>query len=305
MSNSPLKILLVEDNPFDQQISQQMIALSELEVDFVTVCTSAEEGLAELTEQNYNCCLFDISLPNNNGLWLLGEHLKSLANSCTMIALTDHRDPTLVAQLMQKGAHGYIPKNELTPKNLHAKIITAIDFHALQRALHEQANRDSLTTLLNRNAFAKQLDRNLQRLVLSKNEGILLFLDVDNFKCINDQHGHPAGDAILSHFAESLEICCRPQDIIGRLGGDEFVVFMPNTPLSEAQLIMNRLQYQLASTISVDGKKITISTSIGAACFPLHGNNHEELLRYADEALYQAKRSGRAQLAVYTCEPIK
>ena len=299
MSNSPLKILLVEDNPFDQQISQQMIQLSKLDVDFVNVFDTAETALAELSRQSYDCCLFDISLPEKDGIWLLTEHQKNLAHNSTMIALTDQRDPTLVAQLMQQGSHGYIPKNELSPANIRAKILTAIDFHALQRALYEQAHRDSLTTLLNRSAFIKQLDRNLQRLTLSENEGILLFLDIDNFKDINDEHGHPVGDRLLGHFAKSLETCCRPQDIIGRLGGDEFVVFMPNTPLSEAQLIMNRLQYQLSSTISVQSAKISFSTSIGAACFPLHGRSHEELLRYADQALYQAKRGGRAQLAVY------
>lgn len=299
MREIPFSMLLVEDNPFDQKITRQLIERTSLNNAQITVCNCASDALQLLTKEHFDCCLFDLSMPGESGQWLLDEYLKIANNQTSMIALTDNRDPALVAELMQSGAHGYIAKSTMSPALIESKISAAIDFRNAQRSLYQQAHEDTLTSLLNRNAFNKQITRLLPRLAAGDQEGILLFLDIDNFKQINDTYGHAVGDAILKKFSVKLSACCRPQDILGRLGGDEFVIFMPNTPLSEAELIMNRLQYQLRSEFLCGTHAVNVSTSIGAACFPTHGSTQEELLHFADQALYQSKRNGRAQLSVY------
>lgn len=299
MQKIPFSILLVEDNCFDQHITHQLIERTSLQNAQLTICDSAIDALDLLTSEYFDCCLFDLSMPGKGGQWLLEEYLKVANNQTAMIALTDNRDPALVAELMQKGAHGYIAKNAMSPTVIESKITAAINFRNIQHSLYQQAHEDTLTSLLNRNAFSKQLSRLLPRLTAGNQEGILLFLDIDNFKQINDTYGHAVGDAILKKFSAKLSVCCRPQDILGRLGGDEFVIFMPNTPLSEAELIMNRLQYQLRTEVLCGTHAITVSTSIGAACFPTHGHTQEQLLHVADQALYQSKRNGRARLSVY------
>ncbi len=299
MQEIPFSMLLVEDNPFDQQITRQLIERTSLNNAQLSISDCAADALSLLTSEHFDCCLFDLSMPGKNGQWLLEEYLKVAANQTAMIALTDNRDPALVAELMQTGAHGYIAKSAMSPALIESKISAAINFRNAQHALYQQAHEDTLTSLLNRNAFTKQVSRLLPRLAAGSQEGILLFLDIDNFKQINDSYGHAVGDAILKKFSTKLSVCCRPQDILGRLGGDEFVIFMPNTPLSEAELIMNRLQFQLRSEVLCGTHAITVSTSIGAACFPTHGSTLEKLLHFADQALYQSKRNGRARLSVY------
>lgn len=299
MQEIPFSMLLVEDNPFDQHITQQLIERTSLSHSQLHISDNATEALELLAAEHFDCCLFDLSMPGKSGQWLLDEYLKINDNQTAMVALTDNRDPALVAELMQAGAHGYIAKNAMAPTVIESKVSAAINFRNAQRSLYQQAYEDTLTSLLNRNAFTKQISRLLPRLGADQQEGILLFLDIDNFKTINDTYGHAVGDAILKKFSAKLSVCCRPQDIIGRLGGDEFVVFMPNTPLSEAELIMNRLQFQLCTEVLCGTNAISISTSIGAACFPTHGRTQEQLLHFADKALYQSKRNGRARLSVY------
>lgn len=299
MQEIPFSMLLVEDNPFDQQITRQLIVRTSLNNAQLSISDCTNDALHQLTREHFDCCLFDLSMPGKSGRWLLEEYLKVATNQTAMIALTDNRDPALVAELMQAGAHGYIAKSAMSPALIESKISAAINFRNVRHSLYLQAHEDTLTSLLNRNAFTKQISRLLPRLAADDQEGILLFLDVDNFKQINDTFGHAVGDAILKKFSTKLGGCCRPQDILGRLGGDEFVVFMPNTPLSEAELIMNRLQYQLRSEVLCGTHAIAVSTSIGAACFPTHGSTQEQLLHFADQALYQSKRNGRDRLSVY------
>jgi len=176
------------------------------------------------------------------------------------------------------------------------------DVDALKRAeiaLKEQAERDSLTKLLNKAStqqFITEYLANRERESLSA----MLILDLDNFKLINDNYGHLYGDAILSQVGSSLKKLFRSQDIVGRIGGDEFMVFMRDIP--NVDLVHSRCELMLETFRSLLTKNtpgLNVSCSIGVALVPYHGNGYTDLFRHADEALYLSKSSGKNTYTVY------
>lgn len=126
----------------------------------------------------------------------------------------------------------------------------------------------------------------------------LLFIDVDHFKQVNDRHGHPVGDAVLQRVARIMaDVVRRPIDLVARYAGDEFVILLPDTPAAGAEEIAQLLSDRVDSTLNavrVEGQILPVSLSIGSATLiPGPGMSHDELLRRADAALYDAKREGR------------
>ncbi|MCB1980424.1 MAG: GGDEF domain-containing protein [Burkholderiaceae bacterium] len=164
----------------------------------------------------------------------------------------------------------------------------------LQRdELEKQARRDSLTGLLNRREILRLAEQELARARRQGTPVSLLMLDLDDFKSINDQFGHPAGDDVLRHVAEVMTHAIRQTDQVARFGGEEFVVLLPDTPEANAWHLANKLRQKLADTpASKLGTPVTVS--IGLACMaagsPL---GLDALIQHADQALYQAKNEGR------------
>ena len=166
-------------------------------------------------------------------------------------------------------------------------------------ALKKQAERDSLTKLLNR-ASCQQAVTDYLESRSSDSLSALLVLDLDNFKSVNDTHGHLYGDAVLTQIGTTLMSLFRAHDIIGRVGGDEFLVFLKNVPSREmvqdrCQLLLDTFRTQLSSLMP----GLLVSVSIGGAMCPANGTTYADLFRRADEALYSAKRKGKNQYALY------
>ena len=114
---------------------------------------------------------------------------------------------------------------------------------------------------------------------------------MDKFKPVNDRHGHAIGDLLLQQVANRIRQCLRGADIVGRIGGDEFVVLLQNIHhVANAQQTSEKICECLSLPYEVDGKILNIGVSIGIAVYPLHGSNAMQLVRYADEAMYEAKR---------------
>lgn len=170
-----------------------------------------------------------------------------------------------------------------------------------ERRRHEQtlqhlATTDALTGLANRRAFMAQLDTELARVAQGGSPGMLIMLDLDHFKRVNDTYGHAAGDKVLVHLAQILRgNALRQSDLAGRLGGEEFAVLLPRTDAGEAAAIAERLRVALEQSRidSGEGHVITITLSAGLA--PLEGPSGHSLAQ-ADAALYQAKNSGRNRI---------
>ena len=165
-----------------------------------------------------------------------------------------------------------------------------------QTDLERLATQDELTGALNARAFTERLAQELERNRRYSRPLALLYLDLDDFKAVNDQHGHQTGDAVLRLVANATQRAVRQSDIVGRLGGDEFAVLMPETEGAVAQAVATRLATDIRTlfrgTPSVTASIGLVSTAHDATVAP------EELLRRADRAMYEAKRSGKDRVVL-------
>jgi len=151
----------------------------------------------------------------------------------------------------------------------------------LADALH-----DPLTGALNRRGFEQKGVSCIQR----SDTGAVLYLDLNQFKLVNDQFGHQAGDALLKAFGHRLEFCLRPGDVLGRLGGDEFAIVLPGVSVDDAKHIAKRLVQTASDAYIIEGQEFQCTASVGIALMPKHGKELWHLVSIADGAMYKAKR---------------
>ncbi|MEW6169524.1 MAG: GGDEF domain-containing protein [Pseudomonadota bacterium] len=163
----------------------------------------------------------------------------------------------------------------------------------LQLRLDRLANEDELTGVLNRRAF---LARSLELLASTRSDATaLMVLDIDNFKALNDSHGHAAGDAVLRQFARLIAAQLRPQDLFARVGGEEFWVLLPDTDAAGAQALAERLRAAVENAAMLFGRtRLAVTVSIGVS--PVHEADISGALAAADRAMYEAKSRGRNQV---------
>ncbi|MFO1433428.1 MAG: EAL domain-containing protein [Candidatus Competibacteraceae bacterium] len=180
-------------------------------------------------------------------------------------------------------------------------ISNVTETYRLAERLAYQANHDTLTRLPNRNLLLDRLDH---ALALSQRSGgwvAVLFIDLDNFKQVNDSLGHAAGDALLRAVSERLSGCVRNHDTLARLGGDEFILVLENLPREElAAAVARKILEVLQPPFLLGGHEFFISSSIGISLFPKDGVDRETLLRNADMAMYRAKEQGRNNFQFYS-----
>lgn len=184
------------------------------------------------------------------------------------------------------------PDGELM--GFYAMVFDISNLKFAERQLAKLARHDSLTGLANRFHFNERVELAVARRQRHPAPIALLYLDIDHFKEINDSLGHAVGDAILVEFAHRLSDCVRDTDLVARLGGDEFVVLLEDvdSPVV-AQLIARKLFDQLSSGISIDGNFVPVTTSIGIAFRSWTISSSDQLMKFADDALYEAKAAGR------------
>jgi diguanylate cyclase len=160
------------------------------------------------------------------------------------------------------------------------------------RAMHD-AYHDTLTCLPNRRLLLDRLHQALGQAVRQHKQVVLLLLDLDGFKAVNDRLGHATGDKLLRAVADRLVTCLRSADTACRDGGDEFVVLLPETNGHEDSAAVERkIRAKLSVPYFIDGVELTTSVSIGSAVFPANAKHRSELLQYADTAMYRAKNGG-------------
>jgi diguanylate cyclase len=167
--------------------------------------------------------------------------------------------------------------------------------------LCELSSRDPLTGLSNRRQFELALAREIDRVARSGESAMLLMIDIDHFKRVNDTHGHAAGDLVLKAVGQVLQDCIRPMDTVARFGGEEFAMVLPNCATSFGLQVAERVRKQVQSQrVSVaPGKEIQVSVSIGGAYAPQWVRSSAALwVERADQQLYRAKTSGRNQAFV-------
>jgi diguanylate cyclase (GGDEF)-like protein/PAS domain S-box-containing protein len=177
---------------------------------------------------------------------------------------------------------------------------------AAEERVEYLAYYDTLTGLPNRNELAKRLDMEVSRVRRNQNHGALLFIDLDNFKYINDSMGHPAGDLVLQEMAQRLRAHLRGDDTVARLGGDEFIVILSglsqdgHEAVSHAREIANKIRDTIAMECRIYDTELQVTASIGISMITKDEHSGHDLLRFADTAMYQAKREGRNRLEFFS-----
>lgn len=172
------------------------------------------------------------------------------------------------------------------------QIATAIERQQMQARLQYMAQYDQLTTLPNRALLYDRLKVALLKARRERGCLSLLFLDLDKFKQVNDTLGHHVGDQLLQEVARRLKQCLRESDTVARVGGDEFVILLQLIPLPEqAALVAEKIRVALQPAFSIDKHVLNIVPSIGIAHYPEHGEDEAQLLKHADQAMYQEKHS--------------
>lgn len=220
---------------------------------------------------------------------------------CIAVALyVDHFNfPNLDPDQLRRA----IAVNILVPLGLATPMLAFLTIKLRELAIaHDQLARhaatDSLTAVLNRGAFTSLVEGYLADVRAEERRGALLVVDADNFKRINDSFGHDRGDIALQTIADAIKGMLRGADIVGRIGGEEFGVFLPGSNLVQANAVAERIRGNVIDAdFAPDGRRITLSVSVGGAVFE-HRLPFVELFRRADQQLYLAKERGRNRVAI-------
>ncbi|MFT4416763.1 diguanylate cyclase domain-containing protein [Fredinandcohnia humi] len=168
-----------------------------------------------------------------------------------------------------------------------------------ERKNYHMAFHDPLTDLPNRRFFTRKLNQAIKASAKSKNAFAVLFIDLDGFKQVNDTYGHDVGDLLLQHVSIRLMNCLQDKDTLSRFGGDEFNILLEDTTFNHTKMVAEKIVAALQNDFQFDNITTNVTPSIGIAFYPTDGETPELLLKYADEAMFEAKRQGKNNYCFY------
>lgn len=290
----PLRVLLVEAERLG--LSGLETALSQLDNPTIELEWAGElsSALERLSLGGVDLLLLDLDLPDTQGLATF-ERAHAFAPEVPTVVLTGLDDEELGLCTVQGGAQDFLVKGKVGPDVLLRSIRYAVERHRLASALRSLSLVDDLTGLYNRRGF---LDLGEQHLKLARRSGravLLVYVDVDGLKVINDTLGHLAGDRALVQTANVIRDTFRQSDIVGRLGGDEFAVMALEASEDNEDHLSRRLREGVDEVNRRGEEPFQLSISLGTARFAGEGRPRlAELLALADQAMYMEKRAKRA-----------
>ena len=221
----------------------------------------------------------------------LVQAARAAAPDKPIVILCEFDDQSLAIEALQQGVQDFLAKDQLDGATLARSLRYSIERHRLQKTLQNLSLLDDLTGLHNHRGFLALAQQHL-RMIQRKGAALLVYVDLDDLKLINDRHGHLEGNRALIVTANVLRACFRQSDILARLGGDEFCVLMTDAGQDSAQQVRKRLQQRLDFINAMSTSRFCISLSVGFADVPVvHQPPLEELLRIADARMYEEKRS--------------
>lgn len=304
-------LLVVDDQPINIQTLYQIFSNTHQ----VRVATTGAEALDACAVQLPDLILLDVMMPEMDGHEVCrrlkaNEHTKEIP----IIFITAQNDPHEEALGIELGAVDFITK-PVNAAVVRARVNTHLQLRQALDQVRKMAFRDALTDLPNRRLLGDRLAQAMAASKRSAHYCALIFLDLDNFKPLNDIHGHDAGDQLLVEAAKRLLACVRETDTVARLGGDEYIVLLSslNTDLVEstnrAREIAENIRASLAEpyclALKQEGKppysvEHRCTVSIGVVLFLGKSSSPNEVLKWADDVMYQAKKAGRNQIRFYS-----
>ena len=218
---------------------------------------------------------------------------RAAAPDTPVVILAESEDEMLAVEALRQGVQDFLDKEHLNPHALVRALRFSIERHRLQKNLQNLSLLDDLTGLYNRRGFLALAEQHL-RMIQRKGAALLIYLDLDDLKLINDSYGHLEGNRALIVTANVLRACFRQSDILARLGGDEFCVLMTDAGQDSAHQVRKRMQQRADFINALSSWNFRLSLSVGIADVPVvHQPSLDHLLRIADTQMYEEKRKKR------------
>lgn len=296
-----MRLLLVDDDELDRMAVIRVLQNPSLVKDIVQANT-AVRALKLFDEDDFDIVLLDYRLPDMECLDVLNQLTQHTEKQAAVVILTGMEDnETIERNCIFAGAQDFLLKKELSARHLTKALVHAQARHALNSKLidtHKRlkylAENDPMTGLSNRYYFEEHLRGAIQRATRLNFQVGLLYLDLDNFKLINDSLGHDSGDQLLQQIAQRLLALVREGDVVCRLGGDEFAIIVHDLDTeTSVGALAQRIIESIRQPITLHQTEHFVTCSIGIATYPKCALTAEDMQKRADLAMYQVKREGR------------
>ncbi len=291
-SAEPYHVLIVDDDP--EQVSETALILQD--AGMITSVVSDPENIWQiLVEYKPELILLDMYMPRCSGMELASIIRQNDSFvSVPIVFLSVERDAQKQLEAIRSGGDDFLTK-PIDPEHL----VTSVRLRANRtRAMRFYMERDSLTGLLNHTNLKNRLSHELERAMRIGTELSFVMLDLDHFKMVNDTYGHLTGDRVLKGLSRLLQDRLRRTDVIGRYGGEEFALILFNTEAQQAMRIVNEIRVNFSRIRQNAGdREFTVTLSAGIAEYPIF-ESASALNGAADEALYEAKKSGRNRVVL-------
>jgi diguanylate cyclase (GGDEF)-like protein len=299
----------VEDNTDAQERMRQIF---KDDVQTFYQAYNGEDGFSVYQQKSPDIILTDINIPLLDGL-SMAKKIKEIDKYQPIIVMSAFDDRKTLLKAIDIGIDYFTPKPvdldilydklNLIAHNLQNKIDIENSRKKEIEDLYNLAHYDTLTKVLNRFLFNVRLDQAISKAKRNNSIITLFFIDLDNFKTINDTYGHTAGDKVLQSLSDNIKKIIRMEDTLARIGGDEFAIIIED---SIDKGYLNRLATKIveASSFSINfnGNTITTTCSVGISKFPQDCSTKEELIHLADIAMYRAKKLGKSKYTYYKKE---
>ncbi len=345
LSGKSLNVLIVDDSKIIRTAIREILEIGNIQV---TEACDGKDALESINNNLPDLVLLDAIMPKIDGISVLKGLRKTYSKmQLPIILIASQSSPREMVRALDLGANDYVTKpidfdvlwarltNQLMQKQAAEFLRSAKDSlekQIKQRTaelnssnqllekeikvrlqaedrLQKQASYDELTGLPNRSLASDRLQQTLVKAKRHNLNPCVTFLDLDNFKYINDTFGHAAGDDLLRQAARRLSSCARGSDTVARLGGDEFLLILDDDditkghqPESGVRHVAERIIESFAKPFVIEGQELNITPSIGFAIYPKDGEDSNELMRHADAAMYRSKNEGKNTYCFYSPE---
>lgn len=284
--------LVVDDDPDEVEILRRALQNHSHEARFqLLVAATLAEAFSLMEQHSVHLVILDLNLPDSRGFATFVQ-FQDRHYSVPVVVVTGHEDEELALRAIRMGAQDYIVKGLYRPDLTLRAMRFAIERHRIVASHLGRAMNDELTGLYNRRGFMEFGTKQLRLSVRDLKDLVLLYVDLDNMKTVNDSFGHETGDQMLQDTAGILRKALRETDILARMGGDEFVALALGAAPEYTGIIVTRLMRCVQEFNQSGARQYNISLSLGIASFdPRNPVEIEELLMRADQAMYMDKRS--------------